>query len=161
MDDEASVYANSIDVAACAARRAESRRLSVLFKSVCGQDPFTKDELTTFGATDWPRDASGDHVCPRCVGEGRTTFPVFKGESEARWVFCGSCGGTGKLAMMLAFELVHSERGEKELNDKITYYRDFIKRISTCKTCGGNEMKTMGLSTCKECGLEGRCPWGG
>ena len=48
-----------------------------------------------------------------------------------------------------------------KLEKEIKYLEDHIKKISNCKTCGGDRMKTLGLFQCTECGLEGRCPWGG
>lgn len=159
-EEEALEYENRADVVEHNRRKAEQHRLTALFDTLKAQDCFSKG-LTTFDVTDWPRDASGDYVCHKCIGYGRHTFPVLKGETEARWVFCSCCGGTGKLVMALMFELTRTEREKKGVEDEVAYFKSFVKRTSTCKTCGGNQMKTPGLMQCKECGLEGMCSWGG
>ena len=61
--------------------------------------------------------------------------------------------------------LEHKIRQEQtwKINAKKDYVelREFIENTSKCKTCGGKQGKTLGLCTCKECGLPGNCPWPG
>ena len=111
-----------------------------------------------------PKTPDGQFACTHCKGKGYLEWEHARlnnlGENPTR-TDCIFCDKTGYYVVELHHELQYKENQINHEHEEFEILRDWILKNSTCKTCGGNQMKTMGIVKCEECGLEGRCPWGG
>lgn len=96
-----------------------------------------------------------DNLCSLCSGSKKITL------RNKNIMDCPSCDATGTLVGQLNVELRRVKNELKDSYKEQNKLLDWIKRSSTCKTCEGNQYKTFGGGNCKECGLEGKMPWGG
>lgn len=115
------------------------------------------------GEIDWsnvPRTLDGNFACSMCCGSGMMKFPARKKSTEETR-FCISCNGTGYLIEEILLSLNFEQRQAEKCHCDNQKLSDWIKNSSTCKICCGDQMKIAGGVPCKECGLEGKLPWGG
>jgi len=77
--------------------------------------------------------------------------------SEEICVHCICDNGT--YVGYLEHELRMSKRETEDARKDFLELRDYIRKTSKCKTCEGHQEATLGLFTCKECGLPGKGFW--
>lgn len=100
--------------------------------------------------------ADGQFACPTCRGNKTVNFG---GLAEAR--MCPGCLGTGHLVDYLVFCVQCEKSNYDRVSERHMELVAWVKKTSSCKTCGGDSHKTMGGIPCAECGLTGTMPWGG
>lgn len=120
--------------------------------------------MRNFNKNTHPKTIDGQFACTHCKGLGCLEWGSAKlhsnGDNPTR-IDCIFCGKTGCYVVELLHELTHEVNQIKYEQEETEILRKWILKNSSCKTCNGNQMKTSGGILCKECGLEGRCPWGG
>ena len=102
----------------------------------------------------------GHFSCTLCKGTGKMKmyFDANKGDGM---ITCWECGGSGYYASQLILAINNKDFEIKHVKKERDGLISWIKFISVCKTCKGDQMKTPGGCSCEECGLEGMAPWGG
>jgi hypothetical protein len=99
-----------------------------------------------------------DNKCSLCEGAGGWTF-IHDNDPSGGPVFhpCYCDDGTrvGQLLADLQIQCNDIDRMHKDYNELKAY----VEKTSTCKTCHGDQDKTLGLCFCKECGLPGKGYW--
>ena len=112
---------------------------------------------------DWsqhPKNENGDLLHLRCNGTGEHSTPPWNGKPELR-IRCVGCNGTGLLIPALLSAIRDEKSMHARAEEELDELQGWIKANSKCLTCGGDQMKTLGLGFCKECGIPGKCPWPG
>jgi len=123
----------------------------------------SRDFKFEHGKIDWStiaRTADGNFACTMCKGKREIHLKAWKNLPEETRM-CIVCQGTGYLIEDVLLALGSERSTSAQYRGEFETLRDWVRKNSTCKTCHGDQMKTMGGCPCKECGLEGRQPWGG
>lgn len=101
--------------------------------------------------------SDGQFACRYCKGTKQMGSPL----GSNNLVKCWMCNGSGYMIDVIMTDLRREQDHHNSTRQELQELKDWIRQTSTCKTCGGNQGKTLGGMSCKECGLEGKCPWGG
>lgn len=98
-----------------------------------------------------------NNICPFC--EGRKYFETSRTKKSGQTIPCICEDGT-YIGFLLS-EYEDEKNSHIGTRKRIIELQDWVKITSTCKTCGGNQKKTLGLLTCPECGIPGTGFWPG
>lgn len=93
-----------------------------------------------------------NNICPLCNGK------IYFNLKKKSQIKCSCVDGT-YLGYLLNWEVKYlKEQTEKSKKD-YKELQEWIKKTSTCKTCGGDQRKTWGSFNCDECGIPGTGYW--
>jgi hypothetical protein len=98
-------------------------------------------------------DSRKDNVCPMCKGKKVH-------EHLDQKVSC-VCGDGTYIGYLIEWRIEMLERSLKQSREDNRELQDWVKSTSKCKTCGGDQWKTLGLLNCKECDIPGKGFWPG
>ena len=91
------------------------------------------------------------NICPLC--DGLTTV----GDLEIKCI----CEDGTYIGYLINWELWNAKQNIIQLRNDYKDLQEWVKETSKCSKCGGDQYRTPGLNTCKECGLPGLQVWGG
>lgn len=95
-----------------------------------------------------------NNICPMCDGK------IYFNLRKTGQIKCTCEDGT-YVGHLLNWEIKYlKDETEKTKKDYIEL-QEWVKKTSTCKTCGGDQKKTWGLFNCEECGIPGIGYWPG
>lgn len=94
------------------------------------------------------------NICPMCNGE-----IYIKGHRKGN-IKCVCEDGT-YIGYLVNWEIYLLKENHERLKKDHTELQNWVKKTSNCKTCGGDQMKTLGLVICNECGIPGKGYWPG
>jgi len=97
-----------------------------------------------------------NNICSLC--EGKAEFRFFNDITKKEQIQPCSCDdGTrvGQLKTNLKIEKIRYD----QLREDYKILQEWVKKTSKCKTCEGDQYRTLGRIPCKECGLPGMAPW--
>lgn len=96
--------------------------------------------------------------CTECKGDGGWILPNNKGGTTFHPCVCE---GSGLRIDQLKSDVAIDRIRIKQIHKDLRLLQEWVLKNSECKTCGGDQMKTLGMLTCGECGLPGNGFWGG
>jgi hypothetical protein len=100
---------------------------------------------------------NGQFACRYCKGTKKLGLPI----GSDKLVICWMCEGSGYMIDVIKkdydIECIQHSATRLELKE----LKEWIKSTSKCSICHGDSNKTIGGSSCKECGRIGSRPWGG